>query len=236
MKRLIYAILAAMLPAVALLFSACAPPAYMIATLTQLPFAATPPTKTPQPTTTPYPTWTIIATLTAVETATTEATPTAISTERTIDPTIAVALTLAAVPEKTTITPAACPPFSFDTTLPDPETPELFIGRHYDLVTPPPGVNNSSSGLLENNSYSWARVNVKDREMYWIQKMVCYDTQGVAYWEIVETIAYHSRLLMARMNHRRRQSRWLAISLAGPSRWRKLGNSKKKSPPWKLLT
>ena len=42
-----------------------------------------------------------------------------------------------------TKTPIACPPFPIDTELPDPDIPENYIGRHYDLH------NRLPEGLVE---------------------------------------------------------------------------------------
>jgi len=142
----------------------------MVATLTQLPRAGTPPTSTPYPTSTPRPTLIAVNTPTAVESA-------GIS-ER----------TLTASPTGPTITPASCPPFPFDTDLPHPDTPEQYIGRHYDSVNPPAGINGWSAGLLADDSYSWAHVSIQNREVYWVQKMVCRDSSGKAYWEIVDAL------------------------------------------------
>jgi hypothetical protein len=82
-----------------------------------------------------------------------------------------------------------CPPFVFDTDVPNPEYPDLFIGKHYDSLHPPAGLKWSASGLLENENRSWARVEVQGRDIYFIQKFVCRDATGGAFWEVADAIA-----------------------------------------------
>jgi hypothetical protein len=200
MKRSVRAVFIISITAITLLFTACAPAPYMVATLTQLPFAATPPTSTPYPTVTPRNTRTPTPFSTAVDAAGTESTQTALTDGPALDPTVASALTLAAVPNETAVSTdlaaaeatgtsaPACPPFTFDITVPSPDTPEQFIGKHYDSVNPPTGMKGWTAGLMQDDAYSWAHVNVLNRDMVWIQKLVCRDTRGVAFWEIVDAL------------------------------------------------
>lgn len=185
MKRLTPAVIPALMLSLSLLVSACAPSSNMVATLTELPFAATPHTATPFPTFTPR----------ASSTPSPGATPdptvvdgvgTGPTGTPTLDSTVAAALTLAVVASDT---PApACPPFAFDTVVPIPDVPANYISRHYDLRNLPQGIKGYTSGLLETDTYSWAHVQVQNRDMYWIQKLVCRDASGQPYWEIVDAI------------------------------------------------
>ncbi len=175
MKRLFRAILPALALCLTLLFSACAPPGNMVATLTQLPFAATPPTFTPFPTATRSP-----------------RTPTPLppgyeSTAAILTSTYAPTSTL--VPTETITPRAACSPGTFDTTVPGPDAPEQFIGKHYDPNNPPIGMKWLGTGSLGTNDSRWTHVQVQGRDMYWIEKIACRDSSGQPYWEIADALA-----------------------------------------------
>jgi hypothetical protein len=183
MKRPLRAIFVAFLLSLTLLISACAPAPYMMATLTQLPHVGTPSTSTPFPTLPPHPTMTPSLIPTALEGAATDSASTENLTQPSLEATAKDTTSQAAVTP-----PAACPPFAFDTTLPDPQNPEQYIGRHFDSNYPPDGLKILSAGLLENHSYSLMSVKAQDRDMLWIEKLVCRDTRGAPYWEIADAL------------------------------------------------
>jgi hypothetical protein len=174
MKRLFQATLPALTLCFTLLFSACSPSGSMIATLTQLPFAATPPTFTPYPTATRH-----ARTSTPVPPGF-EANNASLTGTPASSPTI--------VPSETITVRVSCSPGTFDTTVPSPDTPEQFIGKHYDQGSPPNEIKWLANGSLGTNDRSWAHVRVLDREMYLIQKIACRDANGLPYWEIADAL------------------------------------------------
>ncbi len=214
MKRTIAAAIPALLMSFSLLFSACAPSSAMIATLTQLPFAATPPTFTPYPTSTPRPSSTPVSGATLVEGVGSGPTSTGSAEQPTLDGTVAAALTLAALPTKTsavTETPSAgetsavesaveatptptvaavsrCASISYDKAIPEPNTRENYIGRHYDDRNLPQGMRWVASGMLASGPNSWVHVQVQNQDVYWIEKLACQDTNGQPYWEIADAL------------------------------------------------
>ena len=178
MKRWSHAVILALSLGFTLLFSACAPSRNMLATLTQLPFAATPPTYTPGPTMTPR------ATRTATNTP-----PGYEATSAVLTSTYAVHLvtaTATAVPTATVR--AACILSAYDETAPGPDAPEQYFGKHYNLDHPPAEITVLGSGNLETDKLSWAHVRVQGQDMYWIQKVGCRDANGQPYWEIADAL------------------------------------------------
>lgn len=166
----------------------CAPPAGMIATLTMLPGTFTPmpthsPTRTPRPLTSPtdtpqaYPVSSLTPTPASTILSTTE---TVSNTES--SPTPAETATMDA-------TNAACPPFKLDTTLPVPDVPGSYIGRHYDTTALPTGISLLNSGMLSNPEYSYAQLLWQERNMFWIQKLVCHNSSGAQFWVINDALA-----------------------------------------------
>lgn len=179
MKRLFHATIPALTLWFALLFSACAPRGNMIATLTQLPYVATPPTSTPGPTLTPRATHTITPTPLGYE-------ATSIVLTGTYSARLA-APTLTNVPTETAFIPAPCIPGVYDEDVPSPDAPEAFIGKHYNQDDLPGEIQWLSSGDLEEN-WRWARIRVQGQEMYWIQKVGCRDERDLPYWEIADAL------------------------------------------------
>ncbi len=202
MKRTIAAAIPALLISFSLLFSACAPSRSMIATLTQLPFAGTPPTPTPYPTFTPRPSGTPTPGPAITEGVGNGPTSTVSAEQPTLDGTVAAALTLAALPTKTsavTETPPAegtptaavasrCTSVTYDTSIPEPNASANYLGRHYDDRNLPQGMRWVASGMLASDSYSWAHVQVQNQDVYWIEKLVCQDANGQPYWEIADAL------------------------------------------------
>lgn len=165
------------------LFSACAPSRAMIATLTQLPITVTP---TRQPTFTPRPP-------TPGPSPTASITPTggAVLTPDFLTPAVEAPSTGTPSPTPSAggaSNAGACPPFSYDRTVPSPDKPQAYIGLHFDPFDLPTGVTLAGSGALGSPDYAWYHVQVLDRDMYWIQKLVCRDASGQAYWEIADAI------------------------------------------------
>lgn len=189
MKRLIAEsiILSIALPLV-LLLAACAPAPGMIATLTQLPFAATPKTPTPYPTASPRPTSTRPTPTPASETETpgpvVEAVSSSPTTSATLDATVEAALTMAAMPSKT---PAPCS-INYDTALPTPDEPANYIGHHYNERSLPAGLFWLGSGMLAPANYSYTHIKWHEQDMYWIQKLNCKDANGTPNWGIVDVL------------------------------------------------
>ncbi len=179
MKRLFHATIPALTLWFTLLFSACAPRGNMIATLTQLPYAATPSTSTPGPTLTPRATRTITPTPPGYE-------ATSIVLTGTYSARLA-APTLTAVPTETAFIPAACVPGVYDEDVPGPDAPEAFIGKHYNQDDLPGAIQWLASGDLEGD-WRWARIQVQGQDMYWIQKVGCRDERDLPYWEIADAL------------------------------------------------
>ncbi len=175
MKRPPYASLAAVLICCTLLFSACAPRGNMVATLTQLPFAATPATLTPGPTRTPRATSTFTPAPPGYES--TSAARTSTHTARQV--------IFAETNEPTA--QAACTPGIYDETVPAPDAPEEFIGKHYQQEKLPPEIQLLDSGSLE-EGWNWLHVRVQNQEMYWIQKIACGEDKDEPYWEIADAL------------------------------------------------
>ena len=86
-----------------------------------------------------------------------------------------------------------CPPYPLDYDLPDPDIPENYIGRHYDLHNLPQGIEHLGGSIIRDKSsahelaisrFAWQQ----DRRLYWLEKLVCQDKKQ-AYFEIVDAIA-----------------------------------------------
>jgi hypothetical protein len=95
-------------------------------------------------------------------------------------------------PSNTSIT---CPPNPFDHDLPDPNLPENYIGRHYDLRDLPQGLEHVGGSII-GDPYIGPRFGLSkmkwqlDRSvLYWLERLVCRDSQGFPYMEIVDAIA-----------------------------------------------
>lgn len=198
MSRPLFARLLVMLLLAALSLAGCAPPAGMSQTLTLLPgtFTPRPPTRSPSntpdlsatptrtqfsysyPTESPTPkgseTPSFDATMTSLAAGTPSQTPRPPATEST---------------SAYDATAAACPPFSTDTTLPVPDVPTSYIGKHYNNTTLPAGLTWVASGMLSSTSYSYTHVQWQGREMFWIQKLACQNQAGTPFWEISDALA-----------------------------------------------
>lgn len=92
-----------------------------------------------------------------------------------------------------TSTSLPCPPFPLDTELPNPDIPENYIGRHYDLHNLPQGLEDIGGSIIrdKNNFHELAISKLtwqQDRILYWLEKLVCRN-QKQAYFEIVDAIA-----------------------------------------------
>lgn len=188
MSRSRFARLLAALILTAISAAACAPPAGMIATLTMLPGTFTPP-PTRSPSKTPKPQIT--------ETQQVFFTPTGfITLNATQSPILEVTNTIQPEPSPTLsytptydATAAACPPFSMDTSLPVPDIPTGYIGRHYETASLPTGLIWIASGLLSNPDYSYTQILWQNREMFWIQKLVCKNQLDQPFWVINDSLA-----------------------------------------------
>lgn len=97
-------------------------------------------------------------------------------------------------PHPPTNTPIPCPPFSLDTKIPQPDLPENYIGRHYDLRNLPEGLEELGGSITRDqsgthefavNSFAWK----ENRTLYWLEKLMCRDQDGMPYFEIVDAIA-----------------------------------------------
>ena len=122
------------------------------------------------------------------------------SPEKTVTPTALVA-TLA-LPAKTpalltppatalpspslTATPAraACPPFSIDTALPVPDEPQNYIGLHFDAL--PIGLTSPDGSVVAGSDtyYAVNQIVRENGEMLWLERNVCHNEKGHAYYEI----------------------------------------------------
>jgi hypothetical protein len=179
MKRLFHITILAFTLWLTLLFSSCAPRGNMIATLTQLPYAATPHTSTPGPTFTPRATRTI-----------TPAPPGYQATSIVLTGTYSARMaapTLTTIPTATAFIPAPCIPGVYDEAVPAPDAPEEYIGKHYNQDALPGEIQWLSSGDLEED-WRWARIRVQGQEMYWILKVGCRDERNLPYWEIADAL------------------------------------------------
>jgi len=71
--------------------------------------------------------------------------------------------------------------------------PENYIGRHYDTHKLPDGIGEIGGSLLRldnNMQYALTKLMWTDkRRMWWLEKLVCRDENGSAFFEIVDTIA-----------------------------------------------
>ena len=118
--------------------------------------------------------------------------------EKTITPT-APAVTLAAptstldlpTPAATAIptlpptpTRPACPPFSIDTTLPESDEPQNYIGLHFDAL--PAGLKSPGGSVIDgaDTYYMVSDVFGDSGEMVWLERNVCHDESGYPYQEI----------------------------------------------------
>ena len=96
-----------------------------------------------------------------------------------------------------TSTPLPCPLFPLDMDLPDPDIPENYVGRHYDMHNLPQGLEDQGGYIIrdKNNKHELAIQELawqEDRILYWLEKLVCRvkkdDGVGQAYFEIVDAI------------------------------------------------
>jgi len=88
-----------------------------------------------------------------------------------------------------TNTPSPCPPFSFDTALPNPDVPDNYIGRHYDWRALPTGLRRAFGVFIEGPpDYAWSGMLKNNEEMYWLQRLICRDAKGAAYYEIRDAL------------------------------------------------
>jgi hypothetical protein len=87
----------------------------------------------------------------------------------------------------------ACPPFEFDTKLPYPDIPEKYIGYHPNYRELPFGLENLGGGLIRNNLQIELSIHnlrwQQNKVLYLLEKMVCRDESGKAYFEIVDVFA-----------------------------------------------
>lgn len=83
-------------------------------------------------------------------------------------------------------------PFEIDHQRPDPDIVEGYIGRHYDTLNLPEGLENiGGSMILQGNSLEYGMTELKwteNRRMWWLEKLVC-RSRTRAYFEIVDVIA-----------------------------------------------
>lgn len=84
-----------------------------------------------------------------------------------------------------------CPPFNFEPSLPNPETPEAYIGRHYDTRSTP-GLKMNYGAAIGNQTdrgeYNLEEIETTRYKMFWFEKLVCRNQQGHAFFEISDVI------------------------------------------------
>jgi hypothetical protein len=79
---------------------------------------------------------------------------------------------------------AACLPFSIDTALPAPDEPQNYIGLHFDAL--PTGLTSPDGSMVEGlDTYYVVNQVIRDSgEMLWLERNICHDENGHAYYEI----------------------------------------------------
>ncbi len=169
-----------LLSAAVLFTTACAPSSGMAATLTMLPGTFTPLPGKRYPTVTPHPTNTLSPIRRTLGTSTPGG-----ETEPTPEPSSTVTIP----PTRTTDPNSGCPEIQYDQSVPSPDTVAGYIGRHYNPLLLPPELKALGSGLLQDSSSSWVQLEWQGRNLFWIQKLVCRNSAGQAYWEVVDALA-----------------------------------------------
>ena len=91
-------------------------------------------------------------------------------------------------PSLPTRTKTACPPFEIDTEIPDPNTPENFIGRHYRSSEIPERLEyHQGTVIFGPGEYSFSVVtSMETLHMIWFEKLICRNNQGHAFHEIID--------------------------------------------------
>jgi hypothetical protein len=73
-------------------------------------------------------------------------------------------------------------------TLPNnPDVAESYLGHHYDDLNMPSGLEFRGAAMID-EIYAWVNVHRPDHQMYWLEKFLCRDASGRAYFEIVAAI------------------------------------------------
>jgi hypothetical protein len=90
-------------------------------------------------------------------------------------------------PTPTLVPPDQCPPFDFNTDLPPLDNPQAFVGRHYDSLSLPAGLEFFSGNLLD-DVHAWTRVLYSGRKVEWLERLICRDPEGRAYFTIVDAV------------------------------------------------
>ena len=96
-------------------------------------------------------------------------------------------------------TPVVCPPFKFESELPDPDIPENYVGYHLNYDELPLGLKYLGGTLLRGEKqlwestkdWKWAITDLGwhgNRRLILLEKFVCRDEYGHAYFEIVDVI------------------------------------------------
>jgi len=93
-----------------------------------------------------------------------------------------------------TDTPDVCPPFEFNTELPDPDLPENYIGYHLNSRELPSGLEYSGGRSLRDESQEYVLVIDEfiwheNRHLFLLQKLICRDESGTPYFEVVDALA-----------------------------------------------
>jgi hypothetical protein len=89
-----------------------------------------------------------------------------------------------------TKTHVSCPPFELDNEIPDPNTPENFIGRRFSRLKKPEDMKFLLGSVIRGpGEYSVHEViSGQTLHMFWLEKLVCRNNQGKDFYEIVDVI------------------------------------------------
>jgi hypothetical protein len=89
-----------------------------------------------------------------------------------------------------TITPKPCPPFQVENVMPIIDIPADYIGHHFNALSMPPGLISEGGFLAEKvpTHYGLHTVRQGDTMMLWLEKTICHDANGKAYWEIRDVL------------------------------------------------
>jgi hypothetical protein len=90
-------------------------------------------------------------------------------------------------PTPSLLPPDQCPPFAYDADLPALGDPQGFIGKHYDSLAHPADLDFISGTLLD-DVHAWTRIRYSGRNIEWLERLVCRDEGGHAFFTIVDAL------------------------------------------------
>jgi hypothetical protein len=101
------------------------------------------------------------------------------------NPTITKQPTNTILPTSTSI---ACPPFEIDHEVPEPNTPENYIGRHYDVLNLPNKLEfHQGTSILGEGNYGFTIItSAETLQMIWFEKLICLNNKGKTFDEIID--------------------------------------------------